>query len=64
MNDCLKKRGLNVGQGRRMVYDRSKWWEFIKLNDWGIAPGDEPLTLMRCYSCRLSQLYETLRDGG
>ena len=26
-------------------------------------PGDEPLTLSRWYSCRLSQLYETFRGG-
>ena len=26
VNDCLKKRGLNDGQARKMVYDRNKWW--------------------------------------
>ena len=25
MNDCLKKRGLNVGQARRMVFNRNEW---------------------------------------
>ena len=29
----------------------------------GHSPGDEPLTLMRCNSSRLSQLFETLKDG-
>ena len=37
LNDCLKKRGLNVGQARRMVYDRNEWWEFVRGNAWGIA---------------------------
>ena len=36
-NDCLKKRGLNVWQARRMVYDRNEWEEFVRGNDWGIA---------------------------
>ena len=26
----------------------------------GRSPGNEPLTLMRCYSCGLPQLYESL----
>ena len=30
VNDCLKKRGLNVGQARRMVYDRNELREFVK----------------------------------
>ena len=25
VNDCSKKRGLNVGQARRKVYDRNEW---------------------------------------
>ena len=29
----------------------------------GRRPGDEPLTLTRCYSFELSQLYEILRGG-
>ena len=38
---------------------RGLWVEFL-----GHSPGDEPLTLTRCYSCGLSQLYEALGDGG
>ena len=26
MKDCLRKRGLDVRQARRMVQDRSEWW--------------------------------------
>ena len=33
---CFKK-SLNIGQARRMVHDRSVWWEFVKGNAWGIA---------------------------
>ena len=32
MKDCLKKRGLDVRQGRRMLHDRSVWWGFVKGN--------------------------------
>ena len=38
MNGCLKK-GLTVGQARRMMYDRNQWWEFVKGNAWGLAWG-------------------------
>ena len=37
VNDCLKKRGLNIGQTRRMVYYRNEWQEFVRGNAWGIA---------------------------
>ena len=37
-------------QARRMVQDGSEWQGFVR--------GDEPLTLMRCHSCGLPQLYE------
>ena len=42
MNNCLKKRWLNVGQARRMVYDRNEWWEFVMRNSWGTAKGMKP----------------------
>ena len=29
MNDCLKKRGLNVDK-----CDRNDWWEFVSGNEW------------------------------
>ena len=32
VKDCLKKRGLNVRQARRMVKDRS-----VRRNAWGVA---------------------------
>ena len=32
MNDCLKKRGLNVGQARRMMYYRNEWQKFVRGN--------------------------------
>ena len=38
----LKKKGLNVGQARRMVYDRNERQEFVKGNAWGIALGMNP----------------------
>ena len=28
VKDCLRKRGLDVGQARRMVQDRSEWRGF------------------------------------
>ena len=37
VNDCLKKRGLNVGQARRVVYERNEWREFYRGNAWGVA---------------------------
>ena len=42
VNDCLKKRGLNVQQARRMVYDRNEWREFLRGNAWVIARGAKP----------------------
>ena len=37
MKDCLRKRGLDVKQARRMVQGRSVWWEFVRSNAWGVA---------------------------
>ena len=34
---CLKKRGVDIRQDRRMVQNRSKWRGFVKGNAWGIA---------------------------
>ena len=39
VKDCLKKRGLDVRQARRIVHDRSVWWGFVKRNVWGVARG-------------------------
>ena len=33
MKECLKKRGLDVRQARRMLQDRSDWWG----NGWGMV---------------------------
>ena len=40
--DCLKKRGLNVRQARRMVHDRIIWQGFVRGNAWGVARGMNP----------------------
>ena len=37
--ECLKKRGLNVRQARRMVHDRSEWREFVRRNALGVGRG-------------------------
>ena len=38
----LKKRGLDIGQARRMVHDRSEWRGFVRWNVWGVARGMNP----------------------
>ena len=43
MKECLKKRGLDIRQARRMIQDRSEWQGFMKGNAWGIAWGMNPL---------------------
>ena len=48
--ECFKKRGLNVGQARRMVYDGNKWREFVRGNAWGIAWGMNSNILCVCKS--------------
>ena len=42
VNDCLKKRCLNVGQPKRIVYYRNEWQEIVKGNAWGITLGMNP----------------------
>ena len=42
MKECLKKRGLNVRQARRIVQDRSEWWGFVRGNAWGVAQEMNP----------------------
>ena len=56
--ECLKKRDLGVRQVRRMVHDRSVWQEFVRGVCMGRWPGDEPLTLTKCYICDILQTYE------
>ena len=50
IKDCLRKRGLHVRLARKMVDDRREWRGYVRENAWGIARGDEPLTLTRCHS--------------
>ena len=42
VKDCLKNRGLDVRQARRMVHDRNVWQGFVRGNAWGIARGMNP----------------------
>ena len=37
VKECLRKRGLDAMQARRMVQDRSKWLGFVRGNTWGVA---------------------------
>ena len=36
VKECLKKRGSDIRQGRRMVQDRSEWWGFVRGNAWDV----------------------------
>ena len=51
VKECLKKRGLDVRQARRML-------GVCEGECIGHSPGDEPMTLSRCYSCGLPELYK------
>ena len=53
VKECLRKRGLNVGEARRMVQDRSEWWGFVRGECMRRSLAEEPLTLTRCHSCGL-----------
>ena len=39
LKDCLRERGLDVRQARRMVQDQSEWWRFVRGSAWDIAWG-------------------------
>ena len=39
VKECLRKRGLDVRQPRRMLHDRSKWRWFVRGNAWDVARG-------------------------
>ena len=41
VKECLRKRGLDVRQARRMIQDRSVWWGFVRGNAC-IAQGMNP----------------------
>ena len=42
VKECLRKRGLDVRQARRMVQDRSEWRRFVRGNAWDVALGMNP----------------------
>ena len=42
VKDCLKKRGLDVKQARKLVHERSVGWGFVRGNAWGVALGKNP----------------------
>ena len=37
MKECLKKRGLDVRQARKMVQFRDEWRGFVRRNAWDVA---------------------------
>ena len=37
VKECLRKRGFDVRQARKMVQNRSEWCGFVRRNAWGIA---------------------------
>ena len=39
VKDCLKKRGLDIRQARKMGHDRSVWRGFVRGNACGVARG-------------------------
>ena len=39
VKECLKKRGMDVRETRRMVNYRSEWRGFLRGNMWGVARG-------------------------
>ena len=39
VKECLRKRGLDARQGRRIVHDRCEWVRFVRGNSWGRAWG-------------------------
>ena len=42
VKECLRKRGLDVRQARRMIQDRNEWRGLVRGNAWGIARGMNP----------------------
>ena len=56
VKDCLKKRSLDIRQARIM------WRGFVGGGGecMGRCQGSEPLTLTRCHSCELPQLFDAL----
>ena len=50
VKECIRKRGLDARQARRMVQDRSEWQIIVRGECMGCSPGDDPLIFMRCHS--------------
>ena len=44
VKNCLRKRGLDVRQARRMVQGRSEWRGFVRGNAWGRTPDLEEMS--------------------
>ena len=42
VKDCLRKRGLDIRQARRMVQDRCEWQGFLRSSAWGMSWGMNP----------------------
>ena len=42
VEDCLRKRGVDIRQARRMVQDRSEWRWFVRGRVWDIERGMYP----------------------
>ena len=38
VKECLKKKGLDIRQAKRMVYDRNEWQGFVRRNGRGMSP--------------------------
>ena len=39
VKECLRKRGLDIGQAKRKVQDKNEWLGFVEENAWDIARG-------------------------
>ena len=42
VQECLKKRGLDIRKARRMVQERCEWLGFVRRNGLGVAQGMNP----------------------
>ena len=42
VQDCLKKKGLDIRQAKIMVHDRSVWRGFVRGNAWGVDFDEMP----------------------
>ena len=42
MKECLRKRGLDCRQARRVVQDMYEWCRFVRGNAWCVVHGMDP----------------------